>query len=323
MTPAGASAPAPARRAARLLGAVALVVVGAVAFGAPSQALLKPVLTVRAGQDAVVDLGPLAGNFPLGATGDVSPEPSDCDDPITYCDDVPFDVVVPPLPPADDWYVVVTVSWEPNQVEPKSGTQANDLDIFTYDDKQHDKAAGAETTGFTDTCDSASSVNPEIVKLYKPALGRYHIVVVNFSGANQAYHVKLHMVTSKFDSPFESLAPPPPPPPSKRIFSPPPTVNAGDTATASVGPVSDLPPAASDVAVTPDAQLANKARSTFDDQLAAPAATAFGGLNAASQKPPGPVSGLALFLAFVLVPGALVAGLYLVIRKQRSALFST
>jgi hypothetical protein len=304
-------------QAAAALGLAAVSVLAFGAVGTPANAKTQPVLTVANGKDARLDAGPLAGAYPT--SGQKNPQPSDCTPPVPYCDDIPFDVTPPPVAPADDWYVVITTNWEPTGSDPTNNAQVDDIDTFSYDDGQ---LAGGTTKTYTDTGDSATGNNPEVIKLFKPALGRYNLVLANFSGPNQAYHVRIHMVTSKFDQPFELLAPPPPAPRTRDSGTTTPTVLPNqDTSSSPTLSTPPSPTAPGDVAVIPDQQLASKPRSTFNDQLAAPP-SGFGNALASSERPPGPVSGLALILAFLVVPGILVAGLMAVVRRQRRTLFT-
>jgi hypothetical protein len=298
------------------LAAASVLVFGGV--HSPAHAATQPVLKVAFGHDGVLDAGPLVGAFPT--SGEANPEPSDCTVKQPYCDNIPFDVTPPPgVSPGDDWYVVVSSSWEPTGSDPSGNAQVDDIDTFTYDDGQ---LAGGTTKTYTDTGDSASGANPEVIKLYKPQLGRYNLVLANFSGANEAYHVRMHMVISKFDQPFELLAPPPPAPRTSHGTTTPTALPNQDTSSSPTLATPPSPTAPGDVAVIPDQQLSSKPKSTFNDELAAPPSVGLGNALASSDRPPGPVSGLALILAFLVAPGILVAGLMAVVRRQRRALFT-
>lgn len=203
-------------------GAVLAFLLLQVAAASPASAMEREGITVTIDHPVDVDEPALIGDNPANttvgevdtpvATANASLTPGDCLGIQTYCDTVPLHIVAPPgLSVFDSWFAYVTVSWNRDQpggcpADPLLGaTPCNDVDIFTFDDGQINRAGGR--TGFTDTGDSASGDEPEVAKMFQPGLGDYNLVVNNFAGVNQGYHVNVHLELFKGVRPFELLGP--------------------------------------------------------------------------------------------------------------------
>ena len=123
------------------------------------------------------------------------------------CALVTFEVERPMLSEGDDFYMVLTISFEAetisdNNIQP---LKTNDLDVYLFDDGQTAEAEGS--SGYTEIGSSASGDNPEIIRVYEPLLGTYNLVVQNFEGANTGWVLTAESIVGEFTSPFEALAP--------------------------------------------------------------------------------------------------------------------
>jgi hypothetical protein len=123
----------------------------------------------------------------------------DCNRPVTYCDDIPVEIVPPPglEDDRDIFFTIVELSWD--------GSAGNDLDLAFWDN-------GQSTGSVQKLGSSESAKNPEVVRIANANLGEYHVVVTNVSGANTGYKIKARISTDPFKNPNESLAPEPPKP---------------------------------------------------------------------------------------------------------------
>jgi hypothetical protein len=283
------------------------------AHASPAYANQRDKLVVDGNKGATeADYPALIGNYP--ASQAANPEPADCSDPSSpYCDAIPLDIQPPSgLTVFDTWFAYIAVSWDKSQpggCADLGGVtdDCNDVDIYTYDNKQIDTAH----TSYTDTGDSASSDDPEVAKLFQPGLGVYNLIVNNFAGVNKGYHLKVTFEVFKGEKPFELLAPSP----SLGDNSTPTPSDSGG-ANASGSSSSGAPPVDYGVAgpaLAPAPIETDAAFNDFpipEDQFRAPAKgeTLLPNLIAAQAKPPKPASGLLILLTMVLIPLLFIGG---------------
>ena len=253
----------------------------------------------------------------------------------TTCDRVPLDVVVPNVDAADDWFLIVEVTWRPSESAENDAQDAQlcDLDVWLYDDQQVSKRSGG--TSFTEMGSSQTAAQPETIKTYAPDLGRYNLVVQNFAGVNVDYTVTGRIVIGKFDKPFEALGP------SARETS-----DAPEESAAGSGPVdlsaddvrptprpsfdSDAPAAPfvpitqgvlEEVAVLPESDFASfdEDGSSFEQRLRPPVPTGVG-TALPIVGPPGDVSPVLVIFWLVFVPIALAAAGWVLLMRRRPVL---
>jgi hypothetical protein len=255
---------------------------------------------------------PAAGTPAAGTNGNVDNAPS-AGKPTTFCDNVPITVKPPAgLSVFDSWFLYMEVSWDRSQpggcpTDPVVGTTpCDDVDVFTYDDRQLDP------TTYNDTGDSASADDPEVAKIFQPNLGNYNLVVVNFAGVNRGYHVKAYIKVFKGQTPFELLAP------GLNLgggAAGSPSGSAPGDGSNSASPNNPQPidygangPALETAGIAPDASFADFP--IPEDQFAAPAKgpSLLGNLVAAEAKPPKAVSAMVLILTMFLLPLLVVGG---------------
>ena len=271
---------------------------------------------------------PLTGQKPVNAPEPLPPldTPEECRT-ANWCDVIPLEVVVPPtLTDADEFFVVVELFWETQNIPstPRTGTTAvNDMDLYVWD-----VAAGEEPP--EEIAFSAGSTQPEMLKLFKPTKGRYEIVVVNFAGPNTGYRLKVTYKPEKIERPFESLEPDfafpsepvfeapaalPDPPPDFSDAPEPilPNISAApalpEAPVAAPAPVADLPFPLEPVVVEADPDFAGFADDRFDEALAAPPENdVLRQREVRSVGPARPPSSASLILWLAVVPLALTAG---------------
>jgi hypothetical protein len=197
------------RASLRMLVAVAIALLGTslLVHGAAS-AFEQESMTVPARATAEAEYPPIAANDPATVTVDHTlVTPDECRQ-LPSCALVPLDIEAPVVDPGDDFYVILTISWDvtdisDNNVQP---VKSNDLDTFLYDDGQIRENSGL-SAGYTEVGSSASGDMPEVIKAFEPVHGRYNLVVVNFAGGNTGWHLKAESLVGKFDKPIESLTP--------------------------------------------------------------------------------------------------------------------
>jgi hypothetical protein len=298
------------RRAAAALVASAVVAITAlVLVPGDARALTGSRLTIPAKQTVEVDEPAIPSNDPATTTAGAPPDPETCAS-VPSCAVIPLTIEVPQRNVGDDFVVYVDVSWSSqtvsdNNVQP---VQSNDMDVWIYDDGQTEKAK--DSSGYTEIGSSASSDNPEEVKLFEPLLGQYNLVVNNFSGANTGFHIKAVSTVGVFEKPFESLSPGPNSgsvnphnKPMVTTTAPPPTMATTTTVTIASG------------ADIPDDDFQGSAfapeRSSFDADLAAGqrAASALRTVGSKASSPSAmTVIGWMLLFPLALA-GAVIAGL--------------
>ena len=239
-----------------------------------------------------------------------------------YCDTIPVTIEDDPtISPDDEYFVVVTVSWDtakapPDPVlAPSEGLATNDMDTYMYQvpitDTRHQNETNEDYMAH-----SAGSEEPERFFMFKPR-GDYELVVINYLGVNQGYTVDMVWVSESFDAPFESLAPGFTPP-RKAQPAPKPiptTTTVAPSVAAPSAPVADtevaLAPAEIDLGSADDGFGQFDDDSDFDDQLAAPAAIDLTPAATTKAAPPSAIALLLWFLAFPLVLLATFSGVLL------------
>ena len=203
-------------------------------------------------------------------------------------------------------------------------TDVNDLDLYVWDDPVGEEPAQH----------SATSATPESLRLFRPAKGKYSIVVFNYTGPNTGYKLTVEYKPEHIESPFESLAPEftpvitPPEPfvaPVEEPEAPP--VLPIDTSGADVAPP-PLPPAPpaeaapaplTPVAIDPDPDFSNFADDAFDDQLAAPTTDVLIEKQVKAVGPPKPASATTLLFWLAIVPLLILGAGGLWLSKKGSA----
>ena len=313
--------------------------------GGGAGALPRAGLVVADGADTVATYGPVAGNNP--SSQEVDPIPSDCADPsedplalpvfFAACDVIPIKVVPPAVTESDDYFLEIGLTWAPaDQEEEVLGVAVNDLDMYLYDNQQVAQREDPESATYTQVGKSAGSVQPEKIRIFRPELGDYNLVVNNFSGPNTDYTITARIVIGLFESPFEALAPNfsagDDETPSDESAAPPmdfsadlPTPSASSPSnpfdgTFGFSPV-PTPVDLGEVAVLPDSDFDDFAEgSDFENQLNRQPA-----LDAASAAfrpppPPKPVAAIVLLFWLLLVPLALAAAAWFFVVKRRTNL---
>lgn len=298
-------------RILRLLFAVVATAAFSAAPISAAGAFTQETIVVEGLEPLVFEFGPIPGNQPA-----VNWFPNGCEDGgggSTQCDTIPVKVVAPAnIGPADDWYVVFTLTWDNHDI--------NDLDMYLWDNQQIKKEQGG--SGYSRLDQSATADHPESVKLYAPTRDLYNITVKNWLGPNTGYTITAQMFISPFERPFEVLAP---------DFSgssggggdfsddgPPPVDYSAE---APAGAPQTAPPAFGEVAVGIDDDFADFAPSDFDQQIAAPPAPPRLDPRLTSTRPPKDVPALVALFWFAVVPLALIAGAgILLVRHSRSQL---
>lgn len=301
----------------------------ALAVTAPGAvALARETLVVSADGEASATYPGIPGNNPSSQA--VDPTPADCGDPTNAsqftvaCDVVPLKILVPNVSDADDFIVEIDVTWEPaDQVQDVGAV--NDLDIYLYDNQQVAKRDDPESTTYTQFGRSTNATPPEVIRIYRPELGDYNLVVNNFSGPNVSYTVKARVEIGTFESPFEALGP------NSQVSAP--VDSSGEetgpidysadvpTSTGLSAPPAPLPvPVLGEIAVLPDQDFSEfDSSSSFDDQLR-PSVQALPA-GAVSLAPPKPVPAAVLVFWFLVAPLAVFGPLAFVItRRTRSSL---
>lgn len=346
----------PGEPGVRPRSALALIAGSAIVLAANLTAILgagalpQPAMTVAVDAESVATHGPLAVNNPT--TGEVHPIPTDCGDPTSpldapvftaSCDVIPIDVIVPDVTEADDFFLELFVTWNPTDQNEDVGVAVNDLDTYLYDNQQMAKREDPESTLYTMVGSSAGATQPESIKIFRPELGRYNLIVTNWSGVNVDYTVRARVIVGLFETPFEALAPTfsnggsadeefaapvdnSASPTGPRDFSD----DAGGAAFGSgsspfagtIGVAASAPPMG-DVAVLPDDDFAGfETESEFEESLAA-RPTMAAPAAALRLAPPKPVAAAVLLFWLLLVPLVLAgAGWFLIMRRRTNLAFA-
>jgi hypothetical protein len=277
---------------------------------------------VTENQTVEKDFGPIPGQEPLPGLPAPAPKlytPTQCRQ-ATYCDVIPLEVVLPPtLRPSDEFFVSVALDWKTQTLPGVSAGGAdytkpqdiNDLDLYVWADPAGDDPVQASST----------AARPEKLRLFRPAKGKYSIVVLNYQGPNTGYTLRVEYKPEKIVPPFESLAPDfnpvatPPVPYEPPVESQPPTTvlpidTSGQVETPTTAPAP--PPEAkaaplTPVVVQPDPDFTNFADGAFDQQLAAPATDVLTEKQVKSVGPPKPASTSSLVFWLAIVPLLLAA----------------
>jgi len=178
-----------------LLSALTLLLMGTAVGGAVS-ARPQEGIRVAPNQPAEKEYPAMGPGAPTGAA--VPNTPAACSSSTrTDCDTVPVEII-PPSGLDDDrdiFFTIIELHFD--------DSAGNDLDLHFYDNGQ---SSGSQEELAT----SASTKNPETVRVANADLEQYNLVIENFSGANTGYKIKARISTDPFQNPNESLAPDPP-----------------------------------------------------------------------------------------------------------------
>ena len=301
----------------------------------PAEALMVEPLVIREGPPSSKTYPGIRGSY--AGTAAATWTPSGCGNATNTapaqatCDRVPLDVVPPDVDPADDWFLIIEVTWRPSESAENDAQDAQlcDLDIFLYDDNQVARRSNPESGTFTRMGSSETAGQPETIKTYAPDLGRYNLVVQNFAGVNIDYTVKGWFVIGKFDPPFEALGPVARESggADEEAASRPvdlsgddvrPAAPRGDDGAASFVPITQG--VLEEVAVLPEGDFESFGEgSSFENRLRAPSPTGIGGALAAI-GPPADVSPAIVIFWLVFVPLALAGAGFFVLLRRRPAL---
>jgi len=306
-----------------LAGFAAVAVLPAPGAGA----LVRDQLVVSADGEASATYPGIPGNNPSSQAAD--PTPHDCGD-VTEasqftvaCDVVPLKVIVPNVSDADDFVLEIELTWEPkDEVEGVGGV--NDLDMYLYDNQQVAKRDNPQSTTYTQFGRSTNFAPPEAIRIYRPELVDYNLVINNFSGPNVSYTLKARFVIGTFEAPFEALAPNVSAPVDDSSGEQPGPIDYSADEPTSVGfsapPAPVAPPVLGEVAVLPDQDFSEfDSTSTFDAQLREPVQALPAG--SISLRPPTPVPAPVLLFWFLLVPLAVLGPTaFFLTRRNRSRL---
>jgi hypothetical protein len=291
----------------------------------PVSALDQAASTIRVTENQSIskEFGPLASANPAPGLPAPVPRlntPEKCRQ-VTYCDVIPLEVVLPPtLKPSDEFFVSVALEWTTQSVPGVSAggneyakpQDVNDLDLYVWNDPETEEPVQQ----------SGTAVNPEKLRLFRPAKGKYSIVVFNYLGPNTGYKLTVEYKPEAIVPPFESLAPdfnpvatPAVPfvPPVDLSEEPPalPIDTSGPVETpapeASASPAEATPAPLTPVAVDPDPDFTNFADDAFDQQLAAPTTDVLTEKQVKSVGPPKPASTPSLVFWLAIVPLLLAA----------------
>lgn len=326
-------------RARRLAAAVlpalaALVALATSSPVAPAGALEQgPGLRVEENQTVEQVYPPIPGQNPVPQLPEYKGiTPADCKL-APYCHLIPLEVIPSPtLTESDEFFVTVELTWEteripegptiPGEKEPTTNEMlVNDVDLYVWDDPIPEDNEFEESSATPDV--------PEVLRMYRPTKGKYQILVLNYSGPNRGYKLKVSYEPERFEAPFELLEPPfqPPVVPAAAPLPPtPPVDESGQDAPLpdrSAGPAPESPettpsslpaPAPAPdrfepVTVDPDPDFADFADSDFDEALAAPAESdVLRERRARAVGPAEPASAGSLVFWLVLVPALFVIG---------------
>jgi hypothetical protein len=307
------------RRLAGFAMTAALLGVLSLTPALPVSALDQAANTIRVTENQTVerDFAPLSSAEPLPGLPSPAPRlntPDRCRQ-ATYCDVIPLEVVLPPtLKPSDEFFVSVALEWQTQTLPATPKTkprEINDLDLFVWNDPQTEEPVQQSST----------DTQPEQLRLFRPAKGKYSIVVFNYLGPNTGYKLKVSYKPEKIVPPFESLAPDfnpvatPPAPftPPVDLSEPAPalpidTSGKVETPTTAPAPPAEVAPAPlTPVAVEPDPDFTNFKDDAFDQQLAAPSTDVLTEKQVKAVGPPPPASTRSLVFWLAIVPLLLAA----------------
>jgi hypothetical protein len=297
----------------------------------PVSALEQAANTIRVTENQTVEknFGPMASQNPLPGLPAPAPRlntPDSCKQ-ATYCDVIPLEIVLPAtLKPSDEFFVSVDLTWQTESLPATDYTKAqqiNDLDLYVWNDPMADEPAGQSST----------AAQPEHLRLFRPAKGKYSIVVFNYLGPNTGYKLSVSYKPEKIVPPFESLAPDfnpvatPPLPyvPPVDLSGPPAELPVDNSDVVEPPTPPTAPPAEatsaplSPVVIEPDPDFTNFADDAFDEQLAAPTTDVLTEKQVKSVGPPKPASTSTLVFWLAIVPLLVLAGAGFWLSKKGSA----
>ena len=295
----------PLRRALTAVAATVVVATAVVLVPSdPAAATKQPGMVVELGKPAEASFPPIPAEYPRPFTVDDGiATPSDCATPplSAACDTVPLRIIPPQLGPFDDWFVRVTLTWAP-----QGGLL--ELDLYFWDDMQSNPGS------YTRITRSQTALNPEKVEVIRPSLGQYNLTISNWHGTNRGYKVRVEVLKGDpFDAPFESTEPRPP-----DLSGDPPGAPIEDLSSdfSDVGSFDDFEAAFQfeelDVSTDNPFSVSNQ----ISDLPAAPSI----GENIVNFAPPGPASGVQMFIWLVLFPVAVVGGVVVFLLRRSTSI---
>ena len=318
-------------RARRLAGfAVSGVLLGLLALSPamPVSALEQSANAIRVTENQTVEkeFGPIAAANPAPGLPSPAPAlntPESCKQ-AAFCDVIPLEIVLPPtLKKSDEFFVTVSLEWKTDKLpglkvgeaEYVKPSDVNDLDLYVWDDPVNEEG--------TPTQQSSTAALPEVARLFRPAKGKYSIVVFNYAGPNTGYKLKVEYKPENIVPPFELLpndafpvATPPVPYEAPVELPEPETptlpIDTSGTetppATAPVPPAEAAPAPLTPVAIDPDPDFTNFADDAFDEQLAGPTTDVLTEKQVKAVGPPKPASTSSLVFWLAIVPLLLLGG---------------
>ena len=185
----------------------AAVFVGLIASLFALLVLAVPVIAADRGSLAVAEGRPQTRDLPASTTTDPSrpsvqaaPTPPGCKT-SSSCDHVLLQITPPSnVKASDEWFVTIELSWQPQVV---NGTDTVDQDLYLYDT--------TAVVGVKPLVQSASSDNPERVRIFVPPKREYSLVI-NTAGRPSPYKLSASMRVDRITAPSESRDPTGPPP---------------------------------------------------------------------------------------------------------------
>jgi len=312
------------RRLIALVGATVAAVALPLVLPASSGAITRPGITVAVGQDVEVTHGPILGSFPIttaaiptpSGCGNETPE-EDATNPPPFgasCDRIPVHVVAPEgLSDLDEYFLRIEVDWVDD-----SGEGVNDLDIYFWDNTQIEarKDPENEAPGYTQFGESASADKPEAINVFRPDLGDYNLVVLNWSGVTFEYTVKATLQVAKADPIFELLEDPIAPGRDESASESQPLDFSADAPAGATAPFVPAPSGLGETFILPDDDLdAGFGASGFEEALQAP--TDLDRVRGAAETGPAdPVSGVTVFAWMAGLPLLLAAVVAWALRRR-------
>ncbi len=176
------------------LAAVLALFLAAVVVPLPANALPEDGVSIGEGQRKVIAYDGMGLGF---STENETAQPDLCEA-LPTCRVIPLEVVLPDDFDAatNDFAVQVRLDWETSQL-PNNQGQANDLDLFVWDEPQGDDPLAR----------SVGTQVPEIVGLGQPQKGKYNIVVRNSLGNNVGFKLTFRWIDGRLVVPDESQEP--------------------------------------------------------------------------------------------------------------------
>jgi hypothetical protein len=205
----------------RPLIALAMVIAGVLVPSASGGALDADPITVQPGETVTADYGPIPGNDPVSGQLDSEsgPDPATCQL-LPSCNLVPVEFVRPAgFQAEDDTYLAqITLHWDTLEVGDRNvGATSNDLDLYLWagewletEEGQTCHVPDPAPEGFEppEYCThglakSASTQEPEVVRVDATTHAKFLVVVQNATGPNVGYSLEVASTYAPFTEPQE------------------------------------------------------------------------------------------------------------------------